>query len=174
MPGSGRWRRTTDLCVRLQMSGKGSPQLTVTDCEDLRVGVVASLYHQRVMEGLLDGALRALREAGITEPTVLRAPGSFDLVVVARALAHRGYDAVVALGAVIQGGTPHFEYVCQAATEGLTRVAVDTGVPVGFGVLTCDSEQEALDRAGLPGSTEDKGYEAAMAAVATALALRSA
>jgi 6,7-dimethyl-8-ribityllumazine synthase len=154
------------------MSGKGAPQLTLTDCQDLRVGVVATLYHERVMEGLLEGALRALRDVGITEPTVLRAPGSFDLAVVARALAHRGCDAVVALGAVIQGGTPHFEYVCQAAAEGLTRVAVDTGVPVGFGVLTCDTEEQALDRAGLPGSTEDKGYEAAIAAVATARVLR--
>lgn len=156
------------------MSGKGAPRLTLTDCQDLRVGVVASLYHERVMEGLLDGALRALREVGIPEPTVLRAPGSFDLPVLARALAHRGCDAVVALGAVIQGGTQHFEYVCQAATEGLSRVAVDTGVPVGFGVLTCDTEEQALDRAGLPDSTEDKGYEAAMAAVATASALRTA
>ena len=154
------------------MSGKGAPRLTLTNCQDLRVGVVASLYHERVMEGLLDGALRALREVGITEPTVLRAPGSFDLAVVASALAHRGCDAVVALGAVIQGGTSHFEYVCRAAAEGLTRVAVDTGVPVGFGVLTCDTEEQALDRAGLPGSTEDKGYEAAMAAVATARILR--
>ena len=156
------------------MSGKGSPQLTLTDCQDLRVGVVATLYHERVMEGLLDGALRALREVGITEPTVLRAPGSFDLAVVASALAHRGCDAVVALGAVIQGGTPHFEYVCRAAADGLTRVAVDTGVPVGFGVLTCDSEEQALDRAGLTGSAEDHGYEAAMAAVATAMVLRDA
>jgi len=83
----------------MQMSGNRSPQLTLTDCQDLRVGVVASLYHQRVMEGLLDGALRALRER-ITEPTVLRAPGSFGLAVVARALAHRGYDAVVAVGVI--------------------------------------------------------------------------
>lgn len=154
------------------MSGEGSPQLTLTNCQDLRVGVVAALWHETVMDGLVDGALRALREVGITEPTVVRTPGSFDLAVVARALADRGCDAVVALGAVIKGGTPHFEYVCRAATEGLTRVAVDTGVPVGFGVLTCDSEQEAMDRAGLPGSPEDKGYEAAMAAVATALVLR--
>jgi 6,7-dimethyl-8-ribityllumazine synthase len=154
------------------MSGEGTPRLELTGCEDLRIGVVASLFHEQVMDGLLAGALRALREVGVTEPTVVRAPGSFDLAVVARALAHRGCDAVVALGAVIQGGTPHFEYVCQAATEGLTRVAVDTGVPVGFGVLTCDSEQQALDRAGLPGSSEDKGYEAAMAAVATAMVLR--
>ena len=156
------------------MSGKGSPQLTVTDCQDLRVGVVASLFHERVMEGLLDGALRALREVGVTDLTVLRTPGSFELPVVARTLAHRGCDAVVALGAVIQGGTHHFEYVCQAATHGLAQVAVDTGVPIGFGVLTCDTEEQALDRAGLPGSAEDQGYEAAMAAVATARILLDA
>jgi 6,7-dimethyl-8-ribityllumazine synthase len=154
------------------MSGEGSPQLKLPDCRDLRVGVVASLFHETVMEGLVNGALRALKEVNINEPTIVRTPGSFDLAVVAKALADRGYDAVVALGAVIQGGTPHFEYVCQAATEGLTRVAVDTGVPVGFGVLTCNSDEEALDRAGLPGSAEDKGFEAATAAVATALVLR--
>lgn len=156
------------------MSGEGSPALSVANCEDLRVGVVAALWHKRVMDGLLDGALRALKEVGVTEPTILRTPGSFELAVVAKALADRGYNAVVALGAVIQGGTPHFEYICRAATEGLTRVAVDTGVPVGFGVLTCDSEQQALDRAGFPDSAEDKGYEAAMAAVATATVLRDA
>ena len=156
------------------MSGEGSPQLTVTDCEDLRVGVVGLALPPARDGRTARGALRALREVGVTEPTVLRVPGSFDLAVVARALAHRGCDAVVALGAVIQGGTPHFDYVCRAATEGLTRVAGDTGVPVGFGVLTCDSEQQALDRAGLPGSAEDKGYDAAMAAVATAKVLRDA
>ena len=90
----------------------------------------------------------------------------------AKALAERGYDAVVALGVVIRGGTPHFDYVCQAATDGLTRVTLDTGVPVGFGVLTCDDEQQALDRAGLTGSKEDKGYEAASAALVTATTLR--
>jgi 6,7-dimethyl-8-ribityllumazine synthase len=79
---------------------------------------------------------------------------------------------VVALGVVIRGGTPHFEYVCQAATSGLTDVSVSTGVPVGFGVLTCDNEQQGLDRAGLPGSKEDKGHEAVTAALATAVVLK--
>ena len=87
-----------------------------------------------------------------------------DLV---RARVH-GADAVVALGVVIRGGTPHFEYVCSAATDGLTRVALDTGVPVGFGVLTCDTDAQALDRAGLSGSSEDKGAEATLAALETA------
>ena len=76
-----------------------------------------------------------------------------------------GADVVIALGVVIRGGTPHFEYVCQSVTEGLTRVQLDTGVPIGFGVLTVDNEKQALDRAGLPGSKEDKGAEAVEAAV---------
>ena len=137
------------------------------------MAVIASQWHQQVMDGLIAGALRALRELGIDEPTLLRVPGSFELPVVAKVLAGRGYDAVVALGVVIRGGTPHFDFVCQGVTAGLTQVSVDTGVPIGFGVLTCDTEEQALDRAGLPGSTEDKGHEAVTAAVATAATLRS-
>lgn len=152
------------------MSGAGSPDITV-DGSRLRVAVVAAQWHQQVMDGLLAGALRGLVDSGVTEPTVVRVPGSFELPVAAARLA-RDHDAVVALGVVIRGGTPHFEYVCQAATDGLTRVSVDTGVPVGFGVLTCDDEQQALDRAGLEGSMEDKGRDAALAAVATAVTLR--
>ncbi|CAL9377965.1 6,7-dimethyl-8-ribityllumazine synthase [Streptomyces albus] len=155
------------------MSGKGAPELTVKNCHNLRVAVVAAQWHQQVMDGLVDGALRALRELGIDEPTLLRVPGSFELPVVAKVLAGRGYDAIVALGVVIRGGTPHFDYVCQGVTQGLTEVAVSTGVPIGFGVLTCDDEEQAVARAGLPGSTEDKGHEAVTAAVATATALRT-
>ena len=155
------------------MSGKGAPELTVRNCQDLRVAVVAAQWHDTVMDGLVNGALRALTELGIDEPTVLRVPGSFELPVVARSLATRGYDAVVALGVVIRGGTPHFDYVCQGVTNGLVQVSVDTGVPVGFGVLTCDTEQQALDRAGIKGSNEDKGHEAVTAAVATAATLRT-
>jgi 6,7-dimethyl-8-ribityllumazine synthase len=81
-------------------------------------------------------------------------------------------DAVIALGVVIRGGTPHFDYVCSAATEGLLRVTLDTRTPIGFGMLTCDDEQQALDRAGLPESHEDKGAEAAEAAVSLAVAIR--
>lgn len=156
------------------MSGHGAPELTIDGAADLKVAVVAAQWHDQVMNGLLDGAHRALKELGIAEPTVLRVPGTFELPVAAKRLAERGYDAVVALGVVIRGGTPHFDYVCQAATAGLTQVSVDTGVPVGFGVLTCDNEQQALDRAGLPGSAEDKGHEAVTAAVATAAVLRAA
>ena len=154
------------------MSGAGAPELKV-DGSGLRVVVVAASWHTTIMDGLLAGSLRALAEAKVTEVEVVRVPGSFELPVAARAAALSGADAVVALGVVIRGGTPHFEYVCQAATSGLTQVGVDTGVPVGFGVLTCDDEQQALDRAGLPGSQEDKGAEAAQAAVATVVALRA-
>ncbi|MGC5344685.1 6,7-dimethyl-8-ribityllumazine synthase [Streptomyces sp. DT24] len=155
------------------MSGKGAPELSVRNCGDLRVAVIAAQWHEKVMDGLVDGALRALHELGIDEPTLLRVPGSFELPVVAKALAGRGYDAIVALGVVIRGGTPHFDYVCQGVANGLTQVTVDTGVPVGFGVLTCDDEEQALDRAGLEGSNEDKGHEAVTAAVATAATLRT-
>ncbi|MFI6156780.1 6,7-dimethyl-8-ribityllumazine synthase [Kitasatospora sp. NPDC051170] len=155
------------------MSGHGAPALTIDGAADLKVAVIAAQWHDQVMNGLLDGAHRALKELGIAEPTVLRVPGTFELPVAAKRLAERGYDAVVALGVVIRGGTPHFDYVCQAATAGLTQVSVDTGVPVGFGVLTCDNEEQALDRAGLPGSAEDKGHEAVTAAVATAATLRA-
>jgi 6,7-dimethyl-8-ribityllumazine synthase len=155
------------------MSGAGSPDLEV-DGSGLRVAVVAAQWHQVVMDGLVAGALRGLTECGVEEPLLLRVPGSFELPVAAARLARSGFDAVVALGVVIRGGTPHFEYVCAAATDGLSRVAVDTGVPVGFGLLTCDDDRQALDRAGLEGSREDKGLEAAVAAVATAVALRDA
>lgn len=152
------------------MSGAGAPKVTV-DARGLRVVVVAASWHVQVMDGLLAGARRALEESG-AEWTEVRVPGSFELPVAAARAAAGGADAVVALGVVIRGGTPHFEYVCSAATTGLTDVSVRTGVPVGFGVLTCDDEAQALDRAGLEGSSEDKGAEAVEAAVATAVTLR--
>jgi 6,7-dimethyl-8-ribityllumazine synthase len=153
------------------VSGAGAPADEPVDCSALSVGVVAARWHTRVMDGLVDGARRALAAYSVTEVTEVRVPGTFELPVVAAELG-RTHDAVVALGVVVRGGTPHFEYVCSAATDGLTRVALDTGTPVGFGVLTCDDDEQALARAGLEGSTEDKGYEATAAALQTALALR--
>jgi len=153
------------------MSGSGAPAAAPVDGRGLRVAVVAARWHQQVMDGLIAGAERALDESGAAWD-VIRVPGSFELPVVAAAAARRGYDAVVALGVVIRGGTPHFDYVCAAATDGLARVALDHGVPVGFGLLTCDDDRQALDRAGLPGSREDKGHEAAGAALETAATLR--
>ena len=149
----------------------GAPTIDA-DGSGLRVAVVAASWHEQVMDGLLDGALRACADYSVAEPTVVRVPGAFELPVAAAALAAEGYDAVVALGVVIRGGTPHFDFVCDAATDGLTRVAVDHRVPVGFGVLTCDTDEQAVDRAGLEGSHEDKGYEAASASFLTARAVR--
>lgn len=153
------------------MSGAGAPKSEPIDCHDLRVAIVAASWHETVMDGLIEGAQRACRDHQVEAPVLVRVPGAFELPVVAQALAAR-FDAVVALGVVIRGGTPHFEYVCSAATDGLTRVALDHTVAVGFGVLTCDTEQQALDRAGLEHSPEDKGYEATAAALETATTLR--
>ena len=153
------------------MSGSGAPKAQPVDASELSLGIVATTWHAEITDSLLERALAAARASGVDEPTVARVPGAVELSVVAQALCER-HDAVVALGVVIRGGTPHFEYVCDAVTAGLTRVALDAGKPVGNGVLTTDDEQQARDRAGLPGSAEDKGWEATIAALQTALVLR--
>ncbi|WP_336645947.1 6,7-dimethyl-8-ribityllumazine synthase [Microbacterium sp. USHLN186] len=150
------------------MSGAGAPTPhTPLDGTGLRVVVVAGTWHETISNGLIAGAQRVLDAAGAAH-TLVRVPGSFELAVAAQAAFAGGADAVVALGVIIRGGTPHFEYVSAATTDGLTRVALDAGKPVGFGVLTLDDEQQGLDRAGLAGSKEDKGAEAADAAIRTA------
>ena len=154
------------------MSVEGAPTEIDVDGTGVRVTIVAGTWHETITDGLLAGALATVERLGATAE-VLRVPGSFELPVVAKAALEAGADAVVALGVIIRGGTPHFEYVSDAATSGLLRVSLDTGKPVGFGVLTLDDEQQGLDRAGLPGSKEDKGAEAAHAAVATAVQLRA-
>jgi len=148
----------------------GSPALRV-DASGLRVAIVAASWHATVMDGLIEGAQRGLADAGVRTVELVRVPGAFELPVACSVLV-ASYDAVVALGVVIRGGTPHFDYICQAVAIGLTDVSVQAGVPVGFGVLTCDNDQQALDRAGLEGSSEDKGHEAATAAVAPVVSLR--
>ena len=153
------------------MSGQGAPEAAPVDASGLSVGIAATTWHAEITGALLERAVAAAAACGIPEPVVVRVPGAVELPVVAQALAG-SHDAVVALGVVVRGGTPHFEYVCDAVTAGLTRVALDAGTPVGNGVLTCDTEQQARDRAGLPGSAEDKGWEATVAALATALTLR--
>lgn len=152
------------------MSGAGAPEI-VTDGSGLKITIVAGRWHEEITNGLLAGARRVLAASG-AEVTEVRVPGSFELPVVSRVALEHGADAVVALGVIIRGGTPHFEFVSDAATSGLTQVAILTGKPVGFGVLTLDDEQQGLDRAGLPGSKEDKGAEAAEAALATAAVIR--
>ncbi|MDA0634135.1 6,7-dimethyl-8-ribityllumazine synthase [Nonomuraea sp. MCN248] len=154
------------------MSGDGRPAITaVPDASGLTVGVVAASWHADITDRLVDRAVRACEDAGATA-TVVRVPGSLELPVVAQALARR-CDAVVALGAVIRGETAHFDYVCDSVTAGLTRVSLDERTPVGNGVLTCDTLDQALDRSGRPDSKEDKGYESAMAALEVALLLRT-
>jgi 6,7-dimethyl-8-ribityllumazine synthase len=152
------------------VSGEGRPAEERVDGTGLTVAVVHGTWHPRIADGLLAGARRVLEESGATVRLV-EAPGSFELPVLAQAALTAGADAVVALGVIIRGGTPHFDFVADAATRGLTDVALTTGKPVGFGVLTLDDEQQGLDRAGLPGSKEDKGYEAASAALLTARTL---
>lgn len=154
------------------MSGKGAPITGGTDATGLDIVIVAGTWHDVITDGLIAGAERTLDAAGASWQLV-RVPGSFELAVVAQAALEAGADAVVALGVIIRGGTPHFEYVSSAATDGLNRVALDTGKPIGFGLLTLDDEQQGIDRAGLPGSKEDKGAEAADAAIRTALVLRA-
>jgi 6,7-dimethyl-8-ribityllumazine synthase len=154
------------------MSGKGAPVVTgPVDGAGLDVVVIAGTWHDVISDGLIAGAQRTLDEYGATWRLV-RVPGSFELPVAAKAALESGADAVVALGVIIRGGTPHFEFVSSAATDGLTRVALDTGKPVGFGVLTLDDEAQGIARAGFPDSLEDKGFEAADAAIRTAVVLR--
>ncbi|WP_430332349.1 6,7-dimethyl-8-ribityllumazine synthase [Rhodococcus sp. ACT016] len=152
------------------MSGEGRPDLQLGMAKDLKLAIVAGQWHPEISEALISGAKRVAKQAQIEEPTLIRVAGAIELPVVAQELA-KSHDAVVALGVVIRGGTPHFEYVCDAVTAGLTRVSLDEGTPVGNGVLTTDNEQQALDRSGLPGSLEDKGGEACAAAIDTAVTL---
>jgi 6,7-dimethyl-8-ribityllumazine synthase len=141
------------------------------DAEGLTLGIVAARWHTEISDSLLARAVACAEASGIGSPTVVRVAGALEIPVVAQALAQT-HDAVVALGVVVRGGTPHFDYVCDSVTAGLTRVALDAGTPVGNGVLTTDGEQQARDRAGLAGSAEDKGWEATTAALSTALVLR--
>ena len=153
------------------MAGSGAPRLT-HDARGLTVTIVHGQWHDVIAGGLLEGARRALTAMGARIREVPVA-GAFELPVVAQAVLERDADAVVALGVILRGGTPHFDYIAHAATEGLTQVALRTGKPVGFGVLTIDDEAQGLARAGLPDSDEDTGAKAAEAAVGAALAIRS-
>lgn len=157
------------------MSGGGAPDIVVDPAHSssLRIGIVVAKWHQDLMRALLVGAQRGCHDAQTDHVTIVEVPGAFELPVATARMARSGqFDALVVLGLVLRGSTPHFEYVCQGATIGITNVATETGIPIGFGLLTCDTEQQAFERSGLPGSSEDKGYEAAIAAITTALVLR--
>jgi 6,7-dimethyl-8-ribityllumazine synthase len=154
------------------VSGEGRPGAGTVDAAGLTLAIAATRWHAEITDSLTARAVAAAQACGVAHPLVVRVAGAVELPVVAAELARR-YDAVVCLGAVIRGGTPHFEYVCDAVTAGLTRAALDAGTPVGNGVLTCDTLEQARDRSGRPGAAEDKGWEAAVAALDTALVLRS-
>jgi 6,7-dimethyl-8-ribityllumazine synthase len=154
------------------MSGAGRPTADLVDAAGLTLAIAATRWHEEVTDALVERAVAAAKACGIDDPPVIRVPGALELAVVAAELATR-YDAVTCLGAVIRGGTPHFDYVCDAVTYGLARVALDTRTPVGNGVLTCDTLEQARARCGLAGSAEDKGWEAVVAALGTAIVLRS-
>lgn len=153
------------------MSGRGTPEGQQVDGSGLSIAVVGTQWHPQVSDALVEHAVAAVHDCGATLGTVVRVPGAFEVPLLAQALAAT-HDAVIALAVIIRGGTPHFEYVSDAVTTGCTRVALDTGVPVGFGVLTCDTDEQAIARSGLPGSEEDKGREATLAAIETAVLLR--
>lgn len=153
------------------MSGEGRPETAPVEAAGLRLAIAATRWHGAITDVLVERAVAAAKACGIDEPLVVRVPGAIELPVVAAELA-RGHDAVACLGAVIRGGTPHFDYVCQSVTYGLSRVALDSGTPVGNGVLTCDTLGQALERSGGQGSAEDKGWEAVVAALETAVVLR--
>lgn len=153
------------------MSKSGTPSLNI-DGKGITVAVVYGQWHETITQGLLEGTRRTLEKSG-AEYFEVPVAGSFELPVVAQGVLKSGKaDAVVALGVIIRGGTPHFEYISDAATQGLLQVSLETGKPIGFGVLTLDNEQQGLDRAGLKGSQEDKGKEASEAALAAVQALR--
>lgn len=151
--------------------GAGIPDLPDIDASGVKLAIVASTWHGTICDALLDGAVRVAKDLGVADPTITRVLGAIEIPVVAQELA-RNHDAVVALGVVIRGQTPHFDYVCDAVTQGLTRVSLDSSTPIANGVLTTNDEAQALDRAGLPNSAEDKGAQAAAAALSTALTLR--
>jgi 6,7-dimethyl-8-ribityllumazine synthase len=154
------------------MAGFGAPDLETVDAGGLTLGVVATRWHADLTDQMLERAMDAAKACGVDHVTVARVAGAVELPVVAQAMAHR-YDAAVALGVVVRGDTAHFEYVCQSVTDGLTRVALDEATPVAHGVLTVDTIEQARDRAGFGDSSEDKGWQATVAALDAAVALRT-
>jgi 6,7-dimethyl-8-ribityllumazine synthase len=154
------------------MAGYGAPGVSTVDATGLVIGVVAARWHGELVDHMLARAVEAAKACLVADVVVARVAGSVELPVVAQALANR-CDAVVALGVVVRGETAHFDYVCRSVTDGLTRVALDAGKPVAHGVLTVDSMEQARDRAGLPDSSEDKGWSSTVAALDAVLTIRA-
>ena len=146
------------------MSGN-APQIALTQLPHARVAIISSSWHLDICNDLIAGASRALKGAGITDTTVIYVPGSFEIPLASQIAFEQGYDAVVAVGLVLKGETPHFDYVCQGVTQGILDVSLKFSRPIGFGVLMCNTLEQAIARSGRPGSIEDKGFDSAVAAI---------
>jgi 6,7-dimethyl-8-ribityllumazine synthase len=146
------------------MSGN-APQIALPQLPHARVAIISSSWHLDICNDLIAGASRALKDAGITDTTVIHVPGSFEIPLASQITFEQGYDAVVAVGLVLKGETPHFDYVCQGVTQGILDVSLKFSRPIGFGVLMCNTLEQAIARSGRPGSIEDKGFDSAVAAI---------
>lgn len=145
------------------MSNQRIPEIQLVKVKKTsKIAVVTAIWNQDLTDNMLSECLKTLKSYGL-KPTSIRVSGSFELIAATKNAFMKKYDAVIALGVVLRGETPHFEYVSMAVTNGLTQIAAEVGKPIGFGILTCDNYQQAKDRAGFPGSIENKGQECATA-----------
>jgi 6,7-dimethyl-8-ribityllumazine synthase len=146
------------------MSGN-APEIVLPQLPKARVAVISSSWHLDICNDLIAGAQRALTSASISDVEVIYVPGSFEIPLASQLAFEKGFDAVVAVGLVLQGETPHFDYVCQGVTQGVIDVSLKFSAPIGFGVLMCNTLDQAIARCGRPESIEDKGYDSAVAAI---------
>ena len=146
------------------MSGN-APKIETPSLLGAKVAIISASWHREICDALVAGAKRALGEAGVTEANPIYVPGSFELPLAAQFALNAGADAAVVIGVVLRGETPHFDYVCQGVTDGVMQVSLKLDKPIGFGVLTVDTVEQALARSGAPGSKEDKGYDSTIAAL---------
>ena len=142
-----------------------APEINIAQLPHLKAIVITAAWHESICEALVAGAIRGFQAAGIAQPTLRTVAGSFELPLAAQLAFDEGFDVAVIVGVVLKGETPHFDYVCQGVTQGVMDVSLSRSKPIGFGVLMCETIQQAIDRAGLPASKEDKGYDSALAAL---------
>jgi len=142
-----------------------APQISIPQLPHLKAIVISAAWHPEICDALVSGAIRGLHAAGITNLTTRTVAGSFELPLAAQLAFDEGFDLAVIVGLVLRGETPHFDYVCQGVTQGVMDVSLSRSKPIGFGVLMCDNLEQAAARAGLTGSTENKGYDSALAAL---------
>ncbi|MFM8897406.1 MAG: 6,7-dimethyl-8-ribityllumazine synthase [Actinomycetota bacterium] len=142
-----------------------APSINLGDFSKFKVAVISARWHREICDALVEGAQRAMSQAKIDIGPVIHVPGSFELPLAAQYALDAGADAAVVLGVVVRGETPHFDYVCQGVTQGIMNVSLARSKPIGFGVLTVDTVTQAIARSGVSGSSEDKGYDATVAAL---------